>query len=660
MKRNNRIRRHLNTDLMKTVSIFLLILAASVAPATAAAPVWDSSGNSQLNGNYYFRQVLYQADAAGNASGFYALFGNIAFNGAGAYSISNATFLSVTSQGPSSSTGNTATGTYSVSASGYGFMSSTLLNAQNVYFLVSKSILIGSETESGNNDLFIAAPIGSLSNSSFQGAYTFAGFFPGGAPTSAADATYQLNPNGAGSLGSVSISGFAGSGSTLSQNSSGVTYKFSNNAAVITFPTNNNAPFYTGQSITYFSPDGNFVFGGSETGFDMFIGVRNVSSGTATPLSGLYYEAGIEETGGGIDSFYGTFNALQGNNIIGHERLLYSGQSPEGFTYKSTYPANLNGTYADSSNITQYTIGQNGFRLMYENKGLLGIGIALPYTPPAPPTAAGTVYIDPTGVVNTASSAPYTAGVSPGDFLTLYNGVNLSNTNGLVVESGVPIPTSLSGVQVLIDGLPSPVFYVSPTQLSVLVPYDVSTFPVASIQVRNNGVLSNVVTMFVNTTTPGVFTANSGLGVAAMLDFPSSGGYYIVSESQPAHPGDTVAAYLSGLGAPFPSNAIGAVGPADGSGSLVNNIAVDVSGEDVGTLAYAGLAPGLAGLYQINFTIPADAVAGDNTLGIAGPDSYTNEATLPIAASGSARLPAAAKPAARRKLPLRLDPGFIQ
>src|ERR1700750_2529113 len=108
-------------DLMKTVSTLLLILASSVAPASAAAPVWDSSGNGQLNGNYYFRQVLYQADAAGNASGFFAFFGNIPFNGSGTSAITNAPFSSFTSQG-FSSTAASANGTYSVSASGYGFM----------------------------------------------------------------------------------------------------------------------------------------------------------------------------------------------------------------------------------------------------------------------------------------------------------------------------------------------------------------------------------------------------------------------------------------------------------------------------------------------------------------------------------------------------------
>src|SRR3569833_4655873 len=111
--------------------------------------------------------------------------------------------------------------------------------------------------------------------------------------------------------------------------------------------------------------------------------------------------------------------------------------------------------------------------------------------------------------------------------------------------------------------------------------------------------------MNVNTTTPGVFTSDpvGGIGVAALLDFPAAGGYYVVTNDQPAHPGDNVALYLTGLGSPYPSNQSGAPGPNDGD-SLLANIGVSGGGTDVGTLAYAGLAAGLAGLYQFSFTIP--------------------------------------------------------
>lgn len=624
---------------MKIVSRVLLILA-TVLPAFATGPAWDSSGDSQLTGTYYFRQVIYSASSRGSASGFYAYYGNIVFSGTGTYNITAGTFIEDTSNGFQSNPSATGSGTYSLSASGFGFISSQLVTGQNIQILVSNKIIIGSETESGYNDMFIAAPSSGLTNSSFNGTYSVSAFVPGVSPANTISGSYQLTPNGAGSLGNVSISGTTGAGSAVSQNSSSVKYSFSNGANVVTYPTNSNALFYSGQEYMYLSSDSNFVFGGSPTGFDMFVGVRN-GSGT-TPFSGLFYEAGFDSSeSAGLDSYYGSFNAFSGS-IIGHERLLYAGFAPEGFTYYNSYPTTISGTYTDSTNTVNYAVGMDGIRVGAGTNGYPSLEVALPYTPPGP---TGAVYIDPTGIVNTASSAPYTAGVSPGDFITFYNGVNLANST--VFAPPGAFPTTLGGVTVLIDGLQAPIYYVSSTQVSVLVPYAASTFPIASIQINNNGVLSNTATVYVNVTTPGVFTSDpvGGDGIAAMLDFPASGGYFVVGANNPANPGDPVALYLTGLGAPFPAlGTDGALGP--GSGDILDQtINVDVSGVSVGTPAYAGLAPALAGLYQLNFTIPAlctasgqtgCVTAGTNTIGISGPDSYSDEAIIPISSGATA------------------------
>ena len=48
------------------------------------------------------------------------------------------------------------------------------------------------------------------------------------------------------------------------------------------------------------------------------------------------------------------------------------------------------------------------------------------------------------------------------------------------------------------------------------------------------------------------------------------------------------------------------------------------------TVGYAGLAPQLAGLYQINLTVPTGVTAGDNNLDIAGPDAYSSVCLIAI------------------------------
>jgi hypothetical protein len=51
----------------------------------------------------------------------------------------------------------------------------------------------------------------------------------------------------------------------------------------------------------------------------------------------------------------------------------------------------------------------------------------------------------------------------------------------------------------------------------------------------------------------------------------------------------------------------------------------------VAKVGYAGLAPGLAGLYQLNVTIPATGLtAGDYTIDVSGPDSYAAQAIISI------------------------------
>ncbi len=69
----------------------------------------------------------------------------------------------------------------------------------------------------------------------------------------------------------------------------------------------------------------------------------------------------------------------------------------------------------------------------------------------------------------------------------------------------------------MINQVQAPIYYVSPTQISVIVPYITTPGSVAQIQVINNGANSNVVTQFTGTTSVGVFTNNpvGGIGYAA-------------------------------------------------------------------------------------------------------------------------------------------------
>jgi uncharacterized protein (TIGR03437 family) len=149
---------------------------------------------------------------------------------------------------------------------------------------------------------------------------------------------------------------------------------------------------------------------------------------------------------------------------------------------------------------------------------------------------------------------------------------------------------------------------------------------VANIQVTNGGATSNTISQGVNPTTPGIFslTAN-GLGDGAIEHANGS----VVTASNPAQPGETVAMFMSGLGAVFPPSPEGAPGPTSPLSNATNTFAAYV-GPNKATIAYAGLAPYLAGVYQMNLTIPAAATSGDTLLDVIGPDSENIQAFIPI------------------------------
>jgi uncharacterized protein (TIGR03437 family) len=47
-------------------------------------------------------------------------------------------------------------------------------------------------------------------------------------------------------------------------------------------------------------------------------------------------------------------------------------------------------------------------------------------------------------------------------------------------------------------------------------------------------------------------------------------------------------------------------------------------------VSYAGLAPGFAGLYQVNLTVPANASTGNDFLTIETPGSVTSQVALSV------------------------------
>ena len=179
-----------------------------------------------------------------------------------------------------------------------------------------------------------------------------------------------------------------------------------------------------------------------------------------------------------------------------------------------------------------------------------------------------------------------------------------------------------------IGGVAAPLLFVSLFQVNVQVPFEIQPSQVP-LTVVLDGVESGPLTAAANNTSPGIFTLlsnGSGTGI-----FLHGADFSLVSQTNPAHPGEVVLIYATGLGAVLPAVADGAAAPLNPLANAVGSVSVQINGEDTGTPSYAGLAPGFAGLYQINVQIPADiTTAGDFPVVVTAAGIQSKTVTLPV------------------------------
>ncbi|HXE62620.1 MAG TPA: hypothetical protein VN519_03725 [Bryobacteraceae bacterium] len=611
--------------------------------ASAAAQTQDASQNSLLHGAYHFRHVAVQnVDNSYNPTQITASSGTITFDGAGNYVIVGTEVDNTVSSGAAQTL--TITGTYAIGSNGTGYLQNPIYpNDQTtlIYGAVSQGVFTGSSTEawgSGNifNDIFIAIPTAAApTNASFNTSYQVGLLdFPNAGSTSVKNALFKLAPDGAGHLANFTLSGQAQNQSgALSQSVTGGTYSFAGDGTgTLTIPlpagvTADNA-LLTGARTIYQSTDGNFVLGWTANGYDILFGVKSLTSAANnSSVQGLYFTAALEDWVGnyGVDSYYGATNNAgdaQGHGIV-HQRFSI----PSAYSYDAgiddEMAVNSDGSVGNSAN--GFT-DLNNFQIEFgaSSQAFVGIGtggyFSLAVGIHAPAFSGSGVYLNPIGVVNAASLQPVTASVAPGELLVLF-GTGLASST-VITQGGQAFPTSLNNVTVTMNGINCPIYYVSGTQIAVSAPWELASNQTAliDIQVNNNGTKSNVVQVYQTDAAPGSFSAGAnGIGYAAATHGDGS----IITAANPVQPGETIALYLTGLGTVTPTVADGAVGPSTpplSTSDLFNagNLEVDFNdygtGDSaVGTITYAGLAPTLAGLYQINVTLPATGLtAGHN------------------------------------------------
>jgi uncharacterized protein (TIGR03437 family) len=212
-----------------------------------------------------------------------------------------------------------------------------------------------------------------------------------------------------------------------------------------------------------------------------------------------------------------------------------------------------------------------------------------------------TPQISTNGIRNAASFDP---SLSPGSFGSIF-GQNLAPASvpASGLASGLPYLTSLSGVQVLVNGSPVPVQFVSAGQINFLVPFN-TALGNATVQVVVNGVTGNNQTVPVSATSPGLFQyVVQGVSFGIATDQSN----HLITADNPYTRGQYGTLWATGLGKLDPACSPQSVEvPSTGACNTIANVSLSIDGVPA-VVGYAGTTPGFPGLYQVNFQVPTDA-----------------------------------------------------
>ncbi|MDQ2946907.1 MAG: hypothetical protein M3Y27_13350, partial [Acidobacteriota bacterium] len=204
------------------------------------------------------------------------------------------------------------------------------------------------------------------------------------------------------------------------------------------------------------------------------------------------------------------------------------------------------------------------------------------------------------GVTSAASGA---VAPSIGSLISIY-GINLTPLDRLVNAEAFPLPRTLAGLSVAASGLQLPLVTVSPWQINAQLPQNMPAGPTTFQVTFSDGFTALAGVTPVTRNGPAVFTDpnqqaaafHAGTGTPADADHPAS-------------PGEILETYGVGLGQTNPAVEAGVASPSNPIAQAAQPPELLIGGQSA-TVVFAGLAPGLAGVYQINAMVPSAMKAG--------------------------------------------------
>ncbi|MGH9838839.1 MAG: hypothetical protein ACREEM_08655 [Blastocatellia bacterium] len=226
-----------------------------------------------------------------------------------------------------------------------------------------------------------------------------------------------------------------------------------------------------------------------------------------------------------------------------------------------------------------------------------------------------TAWLDDGNPIPVVSAASFTPNIADKAIVAAFGAGLAASTQA---ATSLPLPTTLAGTTVRVNGRAAPLFFVSPNQVNFQIPAG-TALGNAAVAITCGDSTSAPATIFLMATATAIFTANAaGTGAAAAVDALTGAPAPFNARQANGQP-NIISVFGTGLGGDA----------TDVDGNVNASVTARIDGNPV-TLQYAGRAPGFIGLNQFNVVLPASITSGNHTLTLTRGGVTSNSVTIAI------------------------------